>query len=121
MDVAVILRGVPLHACLELAGDLEMRLALPVGNRFYVAFSDGTLAEGGYEGGVYRFRIHTEGAGPTAIRREDNHDIIELKGAIEWVTIAADQGGSALGGYQDPLPILPGLFDECGTRMTAAL
>ncbi|MEA1015328.1 hypothetical protein [Sphingosinicella sp. LY1275] len=120
--MAVMLRGAPSRASLEVTGDLEALLALPCGDRgqFYLAFSDGTLVEGHCEDRVYRFRLHTEGAGLTSIRREGACDVIQLGWAVEWVTVASHEGGAWPVQESEPLPLLPGLFEELGRRVLEA-
>jgi len=116
--MAVTICGALLHDRLEVSGNLETTLRLPSreGRFFYLAFSDGTLVEGRNEDGACRFRLHTEGAGLTAIRREGDRDVLELGWTIEWVTIAPDDGSAYPVTAREPLPALPGLFEERGTK-----
>lgn len=118
--MAVLLRGVPLRERLEVTGDIQTTLKLPFTDYslFYLSFSDGTLSEGIYEEErVYRFRLHTEGAGITRIRREGDHDVIELGWNIEWATIASYEECAYLVQTEEPLPQLPGLFDRIVERL----
>lgn len=111
--MAVTVRGLPALGRVEVTGNVEATLELPSAGpcRFYLAFSDGTLIEGKHEDRIYRFRLHIEGAGLTAIRRDGDHDVLELGWAIEWVTIASQQGSAYPVAHQEPLPMLPGLFE----------
>ena len=120
--MAVAVRGVPSHGRVEVTGNVEATLELPsVGScLFYLAFSDGTLIEGRHEDQIYRFRLHSEGAGLTAIWRDGDNDVLELGWAIEWVTIAALQGSAYPVADQEPLPMLPGLFERRGKRVPEA-
>lgn len=120
--MAVILRGVPLGEGLEVEGDVQTTLKLPgTEYGFYVAFSDGTLVEGSWgETRRFRFRLHTEGAGLTCIRRDGDHDVLELGWTIEWVAIASYEECAYLTRHEEPLPFLPGLFDGIGERLNEA-
>lgn len=97
--MAVTLRGVPQRERIEVTGDVQTALKLPFSEEstFYLLFSDGTLIEGHYdEERVYRFKPHTDGAGILTIRREGEHDVIDLAWHVEWVTIAAPEECAAL-------------------------
>jgi hypothetical protein len=122
MTMAVAVRGVPSLGRVEVTGNVEATLELPSfgAGLFYLAFSDGTLIEGKREDRTYRFRLHTEGAGLTAIRRDGDNDVLELGWAIEWVTIASHEGGAWPVQDQEPLPMLPGLFEVHGKRVLEA-
>ena len=118
--MAVTLRGVPMRERLDVTGDIQTTLKLPFTDYslFYLSFSDGTLIEGNYdEERVYRFRLHTEGAGVTTIRREGDHDVIEVGWKVEWVTIASYEECAYPIREEEPLPVLPGLFENILERL----
>lgn len=118
--MAVTLRGVPSRDRIEVTGDIQTSLSLPPSEAglFYLAFSDGTLIEGGYQGDRgYRFRLHTEGAALTSIRREGDHDVVELGWRMEWVTIASREECGYLTDEEEACPVLPGLFDGAVERL----
>lgn len=117
--MAVTLRGVPLRERIEVSGDIQTTLQLPCDPDnetafYFLSFSDGTLILGSYdEERVYRFKPHIEGAGITTIRREGEHDVIELGWNVEWVAISSDRECACLVPEpEEPLPVLPGLFED---------
>ncbi|WP_324750076.1 hypothetical protein SH591_00580 [Sphingomonas sp. LY54] len=120
--MAVTVRGLPAVGRVEVTGNVEATLELPSAGPclFYLAFSDGTLIEGRHEDRINRFRLHTEGAGLTAIRRDGDNDVLDLRWAIEWVTIASLEGSAYPVADQEPLPMLPGLFEGRGGRVPEA-
>lgn len=91
--MAVTLRGVPLREHITVSGDVETTLKLPFSesSTFYLTFSDGSVIEGYYdEERAYRFKPYIEGAGIIRIRREGDHDLIDLDWRVEWVAIAEE-------------------------------
>lgn len=116
--MAVTLRGVPHRERIEVTGDVQTTLRIPMTEdaTYYLAFSDGTLVAGYYdEDRVYRFFPQIDGAGIVSIRSEDGHDVIRLDWKIEWVTISEECVRPEVE-EERTLP-LPGLLDDLRERL----
>lgn len=97
---------------LAVSGDMTGVLRLPPEGEdglFQLAFSDGTLAQGGCgKGGACFFRIAREGAGIVRVIGDDCQ-AIELDWNVEWVTVADLEGGLIATGDVHDLPLFPEL------------